>query len=167
MFILLIIALIALIAGLFLVFAELSLGFTLNGDYKRFNDYLTKIAKKELIYLVYHDSLKELNDKNYVHDDALGVYIYPKTYMTPIELAVGKLPRIELSREHMFKSRKKSLLSLMTFAHEIGHHFSLKDKKDDSERAADMYAIKLLKEFFPKWKQIFYFPLIMLYLQKY
>lgn len=140
-------------------------GFSLPGDYDRFYNYLSNLAVKERIFIVYHNSLKDLNKNRKDKKRALGTYNYVEDELTSIEKFKYRLPRIELSKESAFNN-KKSVFNLMTFAHELGHHFAITRKKDTSEKKADEYAVKILKKVFPTWKLIIYSPILLLYLTK-
>ncbi|NPV13081.1 MAG: hypothetical protein HPY57_15045 [Ignavibacteria bacterium] len=136
-------------------------GFILKGDYEKFHNFLMEKSQKELIYVKSYDTIKDINVnvKNY-SERVFGRYVYI-TNATPIENFVKQLPRIEWCKEHMF-GKTKTLFSLMTFAHELGHHYALKEN-DHSEKRADYYAVKLFKEHFPIWKQVLYFPVYWFY----
>ena len=140
-------------------------------DRYEFRKYLTDICKKEKIYIHYCYDVDELNKIVFgsdvtIHEKAAGTYCHCENY-TQLENLSKKYPRIYITK----KPQKYGLNSLnqtinvMTFAHEVGHHFSIKSG-DKSERAADRYAVKLFKEFFPKYKSILYFLLLTHYLNR-
>ena len=52
------------------------------------------------------------------------------------------MPKIELIKE---KDEIPSYNNVWTYAHELGHHFAIKEKDDHSEKAADNYIITLAK----------------------
>ncbi len=65
-------------------------------------------------------------------------------------------PRIELLDN--IKTYEYLELYYCTFFHELGHHFLVKNNeiKDHTEKDADDYAVKLIKEHLPKYFQLFF-----------
>ena len=142
-------------------------------DRYAFRKYMADICKKEKVYLHYCYDVDELNKnvfgKNVLESEkAAGAYIHV-TNSTELENNDKKYPRIYLTKKPSVKFHINSFnqtINVMTFAHELGHHFSIKENNDRSEKAADRYAIKLFKEFFPKYKSILYFGLLTHYLNR-
>ena len=133
--------------------------------YNRFNKHLLSMVKDELIYMRYYNNIKELNNTyktmgSYSSSNSvLGLYSYIKD-ATVFENMKHQLPKI-----HIIKSDK--IGDLMTFAHELGHHFEITKNKNFTERAADEYAVKLLLDVL-NWKEIIiYYPLIIKYKLKF
>lgn len=130
---------------------------------KDFRKYLTNICKTEPIYLQYCENYKELNklvfnktDVNIFDGFADGVYTYNNSRThDPIK----KVPKIIISKKPTFTET----LSIMTFAHEVGHHFAITKNNDEREHSADLNAIKLFIKFFPSHIILFNLPLLGFY----
>ena len=142
-------------------------------DRYAFRKHMTEICKKEKIYLHYCDNIDDLNhilntEMSFNESEkALGIYCNLKG-STDIENIIKKYPRIYLSKKplNIAIDSFNQTINVMTFAHELGHHFAIKENNDRSERAADRNAVKLFREFFPKYKSLLYIGLIMLYLNR-
>jgi len=151
---------------LLIFFLAVLLGVSIPGDYDGFREFLRKKAIEERVYVKYHNNLSELrnswnikNKKLKVTEQLLGSYITTDREMTLDEKKFHKMPRIELTRKLPVFMVSKSVFNALVFAHELGHHHAIKYKNDHSEKGADKVALELFKEFFPWYKQVFYFPL--------
>jgi len=146
--------LIIMISPLFYIIFGLSFG----NDYVIFKNYLDKISKKEKIQIKYFKTTKELNitvfNNKKWYNRAEGVYIYSENINTK-EISNS---RIYLCNSLHFSINDNSIYNLLVYAHELGHYFRISKYNDKSEKSADLYAIKLLKEGLPNYR--FYYPLI-------
>ena len=96
----------------------------------KFWSYLDNIRKQENIYLEMFDTIEELNPNTAREEYAGGLYEYLKPEAdTQEKRDKYKLPKIKL--------HKKS--TALTYAHELGHHFALKERGDRSEELSDTY----------------------------
>jgi len=146
-------------------------------DRYAFRNHLTDICKKEKIFLHYCNTVEDLNETCFTEDDkqrllknglAAGTYIHLKN-TTELENLSTKYPRIYLTKKPYNYSNINSFnqtLNIMVFAHELGHHFEIKEKNDKSERAADKYAVKLFTDFFPWYKIALNSVLLISYLKR-
>jgi len=126
-----------------------SLTVTLSGNtfvHKKFWKEMEKIAKKENIEVIMHDSVLLLNKR-----------VYPKEWEqwakhSPGQLAAGvySWSRVDISYKkiHLYKK------DVWTFAHELGHHFSIKLINDDSEEAANGFRRTLALAHMPLWHRM-------------
>lgn len=109
---------------------------------KKLIDTFYEIAQKELIYIEIHkECMSNLNTvfPEIVKENCAlkGVYItIKKEYDSPTKRIFGKLPKIHLPEK----------IDVVTFAHELGHHFSIKENNDETEIAANKYAVYLFKQ---------------------
>jgi len=109
---------------------------------KKLIDTFYEIAQKELIYIIVHKNNSSNLNKDFPElveeGDALkGTYVHlKKEYDSPAQRIFKKLPKIHLPEK----------LDVITFAHELGHHFSVKENNDETEIAANKYAIYLFKQ---------------------
>lgn len=115
-------------------------------DKNAIKEKLTKafyeIAQKELIYIEIHKeyisdlsiAFPELTEKDCV---LKGTYVHlKKEYDSPAQRIFKKLPKIHLPEQ----------FDVVTFAHELGHHFAYKENNDETEFAANKYAVYLFKQ---------------------
>jgi hypothetical protein len=128
-----------------------ALGISIKKDYDKLNHFLNEKASNENIKVVWYDTLTELNKNVKTSELALGCYTYNPQYLCD--------PTISLSKQNLFND-KETVFGLLTFFHELGHHYAIKYENNDSEYRADEKSLKLFRECFPFYKQIQYLPLI-------
>jgi len=114
---------------------------------EKFYKKLLTVCKKEQIYINFYDNIYELNEikeeeyklKNLSTGKlAVGRYVHLKPhYDSPLNRVNYKLPEIKLIKEEN---------NVWTFAHELGHHFCVKNNDDDSEKGANRYIKTLAKQ---------------------
>jgi len=127
---------------------------------RKFYYFLDDLRKKENIFIEFHDSIKSLNKEKIATNPDLelgsctvGVYRYLKSeFDTPENRVIRNLPKIELLND---KANKKNngkdfypLSFVWTYAHELGHHFAIKNFNDETEEKADEYVHTLATECF-------------------
>ncbi len=103
----------------------------------KFYNGLVEITNREGIDLYYHDDMKSLNEvvSNTNCDSenaAVGIYRFSKH--------IKSFAEIHLLRKDEYNVHP------WTFAHELGHHFSIRKNNDRTEKAADNYILKLAEE---------------------
>lgn len=120
---------------------------------EKFRKKLLKICKKEQIYLEFFDTIESLNEVN------------KKTNLTIEEfgkLAIGTYSHFSKKDNSIFNRVKfkmpkiKLLLKkddVWTLAHELGHHFSIKEFNDCSEKSAKRYIKTLAKQCMTKFER--------------
>jgi len=106
--------------------------------FNKFEENLLKIAKDENLKVTTYDNIKDLNISVYGEEVtcnkeegklAVGVYAYNKYLLRGTDI-------------HYVKEKD----GCWTLAHELGHHFCIKEKKDQSEESADLYIHTLAKQ---------------------
>lgn len=148
----LIIYIIFIIGTLFLFQMIFSaLGISIKKDCDKIKKFLNDKASDEKISVVWYDTLAELNKNVKTTDYILGCYTYNPQYLCN--------PKICLSKENLLND-KETVFGLLTFFHELGHHYAIKYENDDSEYGAEKKSLKLFKECLPFYKQIQYFQII-------
>lgn len=128
---------------------------------QKFYDFIDNLRKKELIYLTVYNSFKELNAEKLAKNPELpdsklaaGTYVFLKPeHDDPFARLKFKLPRINiLTHEAYLEEYPESDFSPMrqvwTYAHELGHHFAIKEKNDYTEETADAYISKFAHDCF-------------------
>lgn len=107
---------------------------------EKFRKALLEILPKEKIYLHLYDSEEELNKAVYgdtTEDPAAGVYSHlKKEFDSPTNRFAKRLPKIHLTKD----------FNTFVLAHELGHHFSIEERGDRSEEAADAYIVTLARK---------------------
>lgn len=122
---------------------------------KKFWSYLEKVRKEEQIYFKLYDTIEELNaedikDSSFDKSNmAAGCYTYiKKMFDTPQKRLLNKLPLIELIKESPEEIKNNELNTVWVYAHELGHHFAIKEDDDTSEEAANRWIEKLARRCF-------------------
>lgn len=119
---------------------------------------LQKICKAECIKLEYYDDIDEMNELNgkvLRSTYASGLYQYSLFTMTG-ELVLGK-STIQVHNADDDRGRA------MVLAHELGHHFCIKNHNDSSEEGADRYIRKLCKDILEPYEYQFIDSTLALY----
>lgn len=104
---------------------------------KRLKNKLYDILREENIEYVEVSSIEELyeysvKDRDIAsYKDTLGLYLYNKSKTV--------IPRI------VVKVNKYTICNILTFAHELGHHFGVTRFLDTSEEFADTWAYEFVK----------------------
>lgn len=130
-------------------------GFVLKKDYCNFYRFLMKLCEKEnIIVSRYKTIIVDINLNTGDKKPILGRYIY--------STKKNIIPIIEWCDKDIFG--RINLFSLMTLAHELGHHYAIKNEKDRSEYKANLYALIFFMKHFSLYKKIIYFPVIYYYL---
>lgn len=108
----------------------------------KFYRELTRIAKNERIDITYHDDEESLNmvlDREYNKETtAVGIYRWNAT---------------DTCREIHLLTSDRDNNKPWTFAHELGHHFSIRKRMDRSEESADKYIMTLANETLEKFER--------------
>lgn len=106
--------------------------------YDKFWIFIDEKRKEENVFLTFYDSIEKLNEvrlNKKSNDLACGLYTYLKAENdSPETRKLWSLPEIKLYDKDVW-----------IYAHELGHHFAVNYKNDDSEDAADAY-IKFFAE---------------------
>ena len=100
----------------------------------KFTEKLKDYCKVEQIKIIICEDEEDLN-KQFETDDAAGIYRHIRAYTRNDIKITEKYPQIGLPRD----------FSVYTFAHEVGHHISVKTFFDKTEYMADA-CIQLLAE---------------------
>jgi len=110
----------------------------------RFFDKLLLVCREEDIKVTIFETEEELNknslkssDSNVKSSTAVGLYGSARKALTNVFVYNEKFPYIYLNRE--------DTIVAMTLAHELGHHFCMKEYDDTSEEGANAY-IRVLAE---------------------
>jgi hypothetical protein len=109
---------------------------------KKFDSYLQTLCKTENIKIKYFDTIEELNiergGKDLTNRGNLAVGVYRYRFDEDNNLIINeKIPTIFLTSEY----------NVYTLAHELGHHFSIKTKSDNSEESADNFIFTFAEKY--------------------
>lgn len=110
------------------------------------NEYLKKIKK------IYNDMVEI--EKKY---ETPYHILYEKQFNKPSNTRTHDfcIPRIEIAKDKN-PSRWTKLYYFKTFAHELGHHFAIKNENDRSEERADEISAKLIYNHTPTYFRLIY-----------
>lgn len=119
--------------------------------YKKFERHLYHLLASERVYIKFYKSTDDLNaerlSKNPDAPRAAGIYsYYSKENDSPIKRFVNEMPKIHLVEN------TNPYDNLMVFAHELGHHFSIQYRDDNSEESADRMIIEFAKQCLTDWE---------------
>lgn len=161
MFIVIYLSLCTLVLVLFFLFCVNPIIFGLSEkNQKKFNYFLTNICKKEGILVAYYDDIIDLNVAVYGAEEtkkkepgklAVGVYSWNNT---------KKTSRISLAKRISIYNKT---MNLMVFAHELGHHYAIKNHRNRSEEMADLISVQLFQKCFSKRKTILFMYFLVSY----
>jgi len=113
--------------------------------FHKYYNFLVDLCKKENIKLVFCKNPQEINSILGRDGDELcaGKYVYYVKNGKLIENSSTIYIAINSSFETVYdENRKYQFSCVTTLAHELGHHFAIKLKNNDTEEAADRYIVK-------------------------